>query len=111
MKRDSPSAKSTSTFNMVLIQATFKSLKQALQKRSNFKSADGNLYYVGGGKLGIAICLLPHYIVIFYSAARPKIGTLVQERLVVKDPDQRKNSGHVIFVSYYSCILLFQHAS
>ena len=28
-------------------------------------------------------------IVIFYSAARPKIGVLVQERLVVEDPDRR----------------------
>ena len=51
MKRDSPSAKSTSTFNMVLIQVTFKSLKQALRKRSKvIKSADGNLCYVGGGR-------------------------------------------------------------
>ena len=29
-------------------------------------------------------------IVIFYSAARPKIGALVEERLVVEDPDRRK---------------------
>ena len=29
-------------------------------------------------------------IVIFYSAARPKIGALVEERLVVEDPDQQK---------------------
>ena len=35
--------------------------KQALRKRSKFfKSADGNLYYVGGCKL--AICLLPQHI-------------------------------------------------
>ena len=34
-----------------------KSDKQALRKRSKFfKSADGNLYYVGGGKQDIAIC-------------------------------------------------------
>ena len=40
-----------------------KSDKQALWKRSKFfKSADGNLYYVGRGKLGIATCLLPHYL-------------------------------------------------
>ena len=40
-----------------------KSDKQALRKRSKLiKSADGNLYYVGGGKLGIAVCLLPHYL-------------------------------------------------
>ena len=29
-------------------------------------------------------------IVIFYSAARPKIGALVEERFVVEDPDRRK---------------------
>ena len=41
-----------------------KSDKQALRKRSKFfKSADGNLYYVGGGKRGIvALCLLPHCV-------------------------------------------------
>ena len=69
--------------------------KQALRKRSKFfKSADGNLYYVGGCKLAVAICLLPqHLLLVLYfilNAARPKIGALVRERLVVEDPDQRK---------------------
>ena len=35
-----------------------------------------------------SLCLFS--IVIFYSAARPKIGALVQERLVVEDLDRRK---------------------
>ena len=40
-----------------------KSDKLALRKRSKFfKSADGSLHYVGGGKQGIALCLLPHYL-------------------------------------------------
>ena len=72
-----------------------KSDKQALRKRSKFfKSADGNLYYVGGCKLAVAICLLPqHLLSVLYfilHAARPKIGALVRERLVVEDPDRRK---------------------
>ena len=36
-----------------------------------FKSADGNLYYVGGGKLAVAICLLPQYIFsVLYSCSK-----------------------------------------
>ena len=35
--------------------------KQALRKRSKFfKSSDGNLYYVGGGKLAIATLALQY---------------------------------------------------
>ena len=61
MKRDSPSAKSTSTFTYP--SDFHKSDKLALRKRSKFfKSVDGSLYYVGGGKQGIALCLLPHYL-------------------------------------------------
>ena len=40
-------------------------------------------------------------IVIFYSAARLKIGALVQERLVVEDPDRRKRIVSSIHDSSY----------
>ena len=59
--------------------------KLALWKRSKFfKSTDGNLYYVGRDKLGIALCLLPHYLFsglsyFILQQAGPKIGVLVQE--------------------------------
>ena len=63
-----------------------KSDKLTLRKRSKFfKSADGSLHYVGGGKQGIGFMPLASLsffsIVLFYSAARPKIGALVEERL------------------------------
>ena len=49
------------------------------------------IYTVGGGRLAVAICLLPQYLfsVLYFilHAARPKIGASVQERLVVEDPD------------------------
>ena len=61
------------------------------KNETRFKSADGNLYYVGGGRLAEAICLLPQYLfsVLYFilHAATPKIGASVQERLVVKDHD------------------------
>ena len=61
------------------------------KNEARFKSADGNLYYVGGGRLAVAICLLPQYLfsVLYFilHAARPKIGASVQEQLVVKDHD------------------------
>ena len=94
-----------------------KSDKQALRKRSKFfKSADGNLYYVGGGKL--ALCLLPHYffsVLSYFILQRDlSLAFLVQERLVVEDPDRRNrilssihdashmglNSGHVKLLFY-----------
>ena len=40
-----------------------KSDKPTLQKRSKFfKNAGRDLYFVGGGKRGIALCILPHYL-------------------------------------------------
>ena len=49
------------------------------------------IYTVGGGRLAVAICLLPQYLfsVLYFilHAARPKIGASVQEQLVVKDHD------------------------
>ena len=46
------------------------------KNEARFKSADGNLYYVGGGKLAVAVCLLPQYLfsVLYFilHAARPR---------------------------------------
>ena len=51
IKRDS--VKSTSTFNMLLIQVTFKTLTNSSVKKMA-------IFTVGGGTLAVAICLLPH---------------------------------------------------
>ena len=98
-----------------------KSDKHALPKF--FKSADGNLHHVGGGKL--AICLLLHslFSVLSYFILQRdlhKIGALIQERIVVDDPDRRKrigssiheglNSGHVISVSCFCTLIILYFA-
>ena len=79
-------------------------------KRSKFlKSADGNIYYVGGG---IAICLLPHYrfsvlSCIFYPAARPKVSALVQDRRKTIVASIYDTTVHVILLAITLIILYF----
>ena len=104
---DSPSAKFTCTSNMVLTQATFTSLTSRLCERdlSSLRAlmAISTMLVEVGGKLAIHQfnksdgCVFPCFdhnyfpvTINFHSTARPKIGAVVQERLVIEDPDQWK---------------------
>ena len=76
-----------------------KSDKHALWKRLKFfKSADGNLYYVGGDKLAVAISLLPHisfqYCILFWMQQDLTLELWFRNDLWLKILIDRRESSH-----------------
>ena len=87
-----------------------KSEKKALQRDLSSSRVLMAIFTIVGG--GIAICLLPHYrfsvlSCIFYSAGRPKVSALVQDRRKTIVASIYDTTVHVILLAITLIILYF----